>query len=165
MLSCFSHVWLFGTPWTAARQAPLSMGFSRQEYCSSCHALLQGTCSQPLDRQWNSEKRNCWPRTAEWASSKAGRNSASQSVVKHSFYYTIPKTGGQRARSTGQAHPRSHIQTTPTYHDSLLSVFKSFKWRGNTGHSRLCKKPRRDWPSASEKEHIHTIGHSWLREA
>ena len=25
---------LFGTPWTAAHQAPLSMGFSRQEYWS-----------------------------------------------------------------------------------------------------------------------------------
>ena len=29
-----SHVRLFGTPWTVARQAPLSMGFSRQEYLS-----------------------------------------------------------------------------------------------------------------------------------
>ena len=29
-----SHVRLFATPWTAARQAPLSMGFSRQEYWS-----------------------------------------------------------------------------------------------------------------------------------
>ena len=28
----FSHVWLFATPWTAAHQAPPSMGFSRQEY-------------------------------------------------------------------------------------------------------------------------------------
>ena len=27
-----SPVWLFSTPWTAARQAPPSMGFSRQEY-------------------------------------------------------------------------------------------------------------------------------------
>ena len=27
-----SHVWLFVTPWTVACQAPLSMGFSRQEY-------------------------------------------------------------------------------------------------------------------------------------
>ena len=27
-----SRVWLFATPWTAAYQAPLSMGFSRQEY-------------------------------------------------------------------------------------------------------------------------------------
>ena len=30
----FSHVWLLATPWTAAHQAPPSMGFSRQEYWS-----------------------------------------------------------------------------------------------------------------------------------
>ena len=29
-----SHVQLFVTPWTVARQAPLSVGFSRQEYWS-----------------------------------------------------------------------------------------------------------------------------------
>ena len=29
-----SHVWLLATPWTVAYQAPLSMGFSRQEYWS-----------------------------------------------------------------------------------------------------------------------------------
>ena len=29
-----SHVWLFATPWTAAYQAPPSMGVSRQEYWS-----------------------------------------------------------------------------------------------------------------------------------
>ena len=29
-----SRVWLFVTPWTAAHQGPLSMGFSRQEYWS-----------------------------------------------------------------------------------------------------------------------------------
>ena len=29
-----SHVWFFSTPWTAAYQPPLSMGFSRQEYWS-----------------------------------------------------------------------------------------------------------------------------------
>ena len=29
-----SHVWLYATPWTAAHQAPPSMGFSRQEYWS-----------------------------------------------------------------------------------------------------------------------------------
>ena len=29
-----SHVWLLATPWTAAYQAPPSMGFSRQEYWS-----------------------------------------------------------------------------------------------------------------------------------
>ena len=39
MLSCFSHVQLCATLWTVACQAPLSMGFSRQEHWS---ALLQG---------------------------------------------------------------------------------------------------------------------------
>ena len=32
LLASRSHVLLFVTPWTIARQAPLSMGFSRQEY-------------------------------------------------------------------------------------------------------------------------------------
>ena len=32
MLSCLSCVWLFATPRAVALQAPLSMGFSRQEY-------------------------------------------------------------------------------------------------------------------------------------
>ena len=32
VLSRFSHVQLFATLWTAARQAPLSLEFSRQEY-------------------------------------------------------------------------------------------------------------------------------------
>ena len=32
--SVLSHVRLFETPWTIARQAPLSTGFSRQEYWS-----------------------------------------------------------------------------------------------------------------------------------
>ena len=34
MLSHFSHVQLFVTLWILARQPPLSMGFSRQEYWS-----------------------------------------------------------------------------------------------------------------------------------
>ena len=34
MGSRFSRVQLLVTPWTVARQVPLSMGFSRQEYCS-----------------------------------------------------------------------------------------------------------------------------------
>ena len=36
------HVSLFSTPWTVARQAPLSMGFSRQEYWSAFPCPLPG---------------------------------------------------------------------------------------------------------------------------
>ena len=35
-----SPVRFFATPWTAAHQAPPSVGFSRQEYWSGCHRLL-----------------------------------------------------------------------------------------------------------------------------
>ena len=38
----FSRVPLCATAWTAAHQAPLSLGFSRQEYWGGLHALLQG---------------------------------------------------------------------------------------------------------------------------
>ena len=34
VVQLLSRVRLFGTPWTAAHQAPLPMGFSRQEYWS-----------------------------------------------------------------------------------------------------------------------------------
>ena len=42
VLSRFSRVRLFVTLWTVALQPPLSMEFSRQEYWSRLHALLQG---------------------------------------------------------------------------------------------------------------------------
>ena len=41
LLSRFSRVRLCVTPETAAHQAPPSMGFSRQEYWSGVHCLLQ----------------------------------------------------------------------------------------------------------------------------
>ena len=42
MLRRFSRVQLFATPWTVARQAPLSMEFSRRDTEVGCHFLLQG---------------------------------------------------------------------------------------------------------------------------
>jgi len=41
VISHFSSVQLFVTPWNVAHQAPLSMGFSRQRYCSGLPCLLQ----------------------------------------------------------------------------------------------------------------------------
>ena len=55
LLSC---VWLFATPWTMAGQAPLSMGFSKQQYrsalpfhqwglhwCSTCSSQITSSAS------------------------------------------------------------------------------------------------------------------------
>ena len=43
----FSCVRLFGTLWTVAHQAPLTIGFSRQEYWSGLPFLLPGDLSDP----------------------------------------------------------------------------------------------------------------------
>ena len=42
-----SHVQLFATLWTVAFQAPLSMGFSRQEYCSGLLCPPPGNLPDP----------------------------------------------------------------------------------------------------------------------
>ena len=41
LLSRFGRLRLCATPWTAAHEAPPSLGFSRQEHWSGCHFLLQ----------------------------------------------------------------------------------------------------------------------------
>ena len=48
VLSHFDHISLIATLWTVARQAPLSMGFSRQEYWSGLPSSRG--FSQPRDR-------------------------------------------------------------------------------------------------------------------
>ena len=45
--SCFSRVQLFATLWTVARQTPLSMGFSRQEYQGGLPCPPPGDPSNP----------------------------------------------------------------------------------------------------------------------
>ena len=45
--SCFTCVWLFETPWTVARQAPLSIRFSRQEYRSGLPCPPPGALPHP----------------------------------------------------------------------------------------------------------------------
>ena len=47
MLSCFSRVRLFVTLWTVARQAFLSIGFSRQEYWSGLPCPPSGDLRNP----------------------------------------------------------------------------------------------------------------------
>ena len=61
LLSLFSHVWLCVTPWTAAHQAPPSLGFSGQEYWSGLsfpsprmkyQPISQFSCSVMSDSLW-----------------------------------------------------------------------------------------------------------------
>ena len=47
VLSHFGHVLLFVTQWTVAHQAPLTMGFSRQEYWSGLSCPPPGDLLDP----------------------------------------------------------------------------------------------------------------------
>ena len=52
VFSYFSHVWLWATLWTVACQAPLSMGFSRQEYWSGLPCPPQGIFPTQRSNPW-----------------------------------------------------------------------------------------------------------------
>ena len=75
--SVLSRVWLYATPWTVDRQAPLSLGFSRQEYWSGLPFPPPGDLPDPGIKP-----------TSLVPSALAGR-----------FFATEPlgKTGGRRA--------------------------------------------------------------------
>ena len=47
VLNRFSPVWLFATSWTVAHEAPLSMGFSRQEHWSGLPCPSPGDLPNP----------------------------------------------------------------------------------------------------------------------
>ena len=52
ILNCFSLVWLCATLWTIARQSPLSLGFSRQEYWNGLPCPPPGGSSWPRHQTW-----------------------------------------------------------------------------------------------------------------
>ena len=56
-MKSLSHIWLLVTPWTAAHQAPPSMGFSRQEYWNglplpSPSVFLENSNIELYKRKW-----------------------------------------------------------------------------------------------------------------
>ena len=67
----FSHARLFVTPWTAAYQAPPSMGFSRQQYWSGVplpSPYIKGNarlCNQKLESRFPGEISTCNLRHAD----------------------------------------------------------------------------------------------------
>ena len=62
-----SHIWLFATPWTVARQAPLSMGFSRQEYWSGLPSPSPGDPPCPGIEPASPHLLNCRQILYQWA--------------------------------------------------------------------------------------------------
>ena len=86
MISCFSCVWLFATLWTVACQAPLSMGFCRQEYCSEL----------PLPPPWDPPDPGIEPKSPVSLTLADGFLPSSTSWEAFSMYSRVVKTRGHK---------------------------------------------------------------------
>ena len=91
MCACvLSHIWLFETLWTTAHQAPLSMGFFRQEYWSRLPFSPPG---QILTQGSNPQLLHCrqilhhWAIREAWQKKKATHNLQSPSTVLQSRHF------------------------------------------------------------------------------
>ena len=73
-----SRVQLFVTPWTIAHQAPLSMGFSRQEYWSGFPFLSPGDLSDP-----GIEPGSCILQADSLPSEPPGKTRSNYNVIKY----------------------------------------------------------------------------------
>ena len=118
-----SRVRLFATPWTIAHQAPLSMGFSRQEYWSGLPVpspsyshrspqkenwdLWLGRKTVEIFRQWlgyrkvfpdDTEGKICLPFQEMWVPSLGWEDPLEEEMVTHSYSLFLPgKSHGQRS--------------------------------------------------------------------
>ena len=71
VLSCFSRVWLFATPWTVPLQAPLAMGFSRHTHWCGLPCPTPGALPEPVIEPCYLCLLHCWRILYCWASREA----------------------------------------------------------------------------------------------
>ena len=79
-----SRVQLFMTPWTVVYQAPLSMGFSRQEYWGGLPFPSPGESSQPRD--WNQVSLIVGRGVTFWATREVLKAFTSQDNMEKMFF-------------------------------------------------------------------------------
>ena len=87
MLSPFSYVQLFTTPWIVSDQAPLSMGFSRQEYWNGFPFPPPGDLPNPgIEPQFPAVQADALP------SEPPGTAKAEKSWANQNNLVTLPGT-------------------------------------------------------------------------
>ena len=119
LLSRFSCVWLFSTQWTVARQAPWSMGFSRQEYWS-------GLLFPPLvySYQFISVAQSCLTLCDP-------RNCSTPGLPVH---HQLPKSSQTHVHRVGDAIKPSHPLSSPSPPSPNPSQCQSLFQRVNSSH-------------------------------
>ena len=80
-----SRVWLLATPWTAAYQAPLSTGFSRQEDWSG--VPLPSPCT--VYSHWKNPLKDVWMSLSTYNTGSQFLALGNVLTTKHKFFSTI----------------------------------------------------------------------------
>ena len=148
MLSRFSHVRLCATPWTAAHQASLPTGFSRQEYWSGFPCLS-------AEMKYNYWKKICpFLRTKNPVQWNGRLCEPALSLHGHQFSFEYVKLPGkfQRRELLG---PRENWLD---FHFSLSCIGEG---NGNPLQSSCLENPRDGEPVGLPSMGLHRVGHDW----
>ena len=131
---CSSHVRLFATPWTVAHWAPLSMGFSRQDYWSGLPCPSPGDQPDPgiepgsLALQWGSLPLH-----------RMGRPVCSLFHVKNRLMTTRARASGCVLNGIGKRmNTFQHVCVFSSLSLCLASVFLDFFLTGVATLAILC---------------------------
>ena len=114
MLSCFSSMWLSATPWSVAHQAPLYMGFSRQEYWSGL------PCPFPENLKEMATQSSILAWRIPWTEEPGGLQSTGSQRIGHdwatsltSLTHSFPHSGIELASPTSPALQADSVPTEP----------------------------------------------------
>ena len=144
VLNHLSRVWLFVTPWAVAHQAPLSMGFSRQEYWSGLLFPSSGDLSS-LGIEPSKSQLSSWhcPAVPPW-----------------SWGIRMPRTrGGNSSAFSSHSSPQPTQQTTRTVCSPPQQKKSELRSQASCGIS-LGKHhilPERDARSPNRTENLRTF--------
>ena len=111
-----SRLWLLATPWTAAHQAPLSMGFSRQEYWSGVPL--------PSPSHWLEWLKLKRKKTCKWVFSQVQKGMATHSSI---LVWKIPWTEGLGGLQSMGLQRAGHNWVTKTSPEALSSMVEQLQ--------------------------------------
>ena len=148
-LSHFSHVWLFATLCTVARQAPLSMGFSKQEYRSGSPCPPPGDLpdlgTEPMSLMSLALAgeffitSTTWETHTHYISVQSSSSVVSNSLQPHELQHTRPPCASPTPRVYSNSSPL--VQWChPTISSSIIpfsSCLQSFPASGSFQMSQL----------------------------
>ena len=146
VLSHFSRVWLFVTLWTTDPQAPLSMGFSRQEHwsgvpCPPCEGDLPDPGMEPVSLKSPALEVGSLSPAPPGKPKRGGVNSSAfddprqpsgiQRETSHpqwTTWFSGPSVKWKQQASCPKIIKK--FQTVPTEHETTLSIFLNMSPRG-----------------------------------